>query len=74
MQLLNAGDGGSAIANFSAVLEQGNVYLSRTQNDALNFVMGINVVRFMTFIRDDPLEVRCTGEFADGRTGLWMTE
>jgi hypothetical protein len=57
MQLLNASDGGSTVANFSAVFRQSDVDLSRAQNNALDFVVGINIVGFVTFVWDDPLEV-----------------
>lgn len=61
MQLLNTGDSGVADVVRFTVFRKSSVNLTRAENDTFNLLRLINGSS-VTGIRDDPLEVRITGE------------
>jgi hypothetical protein len=73
VQLLNTGDGSVADTIGLTMLDQGSIDLTSAQNDALDLlglVNGATVGR----VRDDPPEVRVTGEFLNIGASNRMTE
>lgn len=73
VQLLNTSDGSVADAIGLTVLGQSGVHLTRADDDSLNLLRLIDLVA-MGRVRDDPLEVRVTGEFLEVRASKRVTE
>jgi hypothetical protein len=76
VELLNTGDGGVGDAVLLAVLVQSSVDLTGTKDDALNLLLGLDLVLAFSVGRvgDDPLEVRVASELLDGWAGQRVTE
>jgi hypothetical protein len=62
VQLLNTGDGGVADVVGLTVLQEGSVDLTSAHDDALN-LLGLVDSGAMSWVRDNPLEVRVISEF-----------
>ena len=59
---------------FSAMFMQSGVDLAAAEDHAVNLCWGCDVIGFVGWVRDDPLEMGVTGEVFDGRSGERMAK
>lgn len=74
VELLDSRDGRVLDALVGPVLVQRDVGLARADDDAGDFVGGVDVVGGVRGVRDDPLEVGVAGEVGEGGAGEGVAE
>lgn len=68
VELLNTSNGSVGDAILLAILVKSSIDLTSTEDDALNLLLGLDLVLALSVsrVRDDPLEVRIASELLDG--------
>jgi hypothetical protein len=74
VELFNTGDRDILQATRLALLDKRSIDLTSAKNDAVDLVMRSNFAASMSWVLDDPLEVRLARELFQIRTGQWVTQ